>query len=141
MKHILCSLDLTDEGDSKKILMEANRLAGLYGAKLSIVTVVPDYGSSWVGSFFKAGTLKLATKAAMDALHNLSDDVVKSGMAVQHIVEIGNTYEQVLEVEEQIKADLIIVGAHKPDLASRIVGPNASRIVRFAQASVMVVRV
>jgi len=141
MKNILCAVDLSDESDAQKVLAEADKLAGLYSAKLTVVTVVPDYGSSWVGSFFKEGTLKLATEAAMEALHKLTGKTLKSGAPVQHIVEIGTTYEQVLAVEAKTKADLIIVGAHKPDLASRIVGPNASRIVRFAQASVMVVRV
>ncbi len=141
MKNILCAVDLSDESDAQKILGEADRLAGLYDAKLSVMTVVPDYGSSWVGSFFKEGTLKLATEAAMDALHKLTSKTVKSGASVQHIVEIGTTYEQVLAIEAKTQVDLIIVGAHKPDLASRIIGPNASRIVRFAKASVMVVRV
>lgn len=36
--------------------------------------IVPDYGSSWVGSFFREGTLKLATKAAMETLHALTGD-------------------------------------------------------------------
>lgn len=141
MKHVLCAVDLSDESDAQKILREAEKLAGMYGATLSIVTVVPDYGSSWVGSFFKEGTLKLATKAAMEALHKLTADTLPADMQVQHIVKVGTTYEQVLEAAESIAADLIIVGAHKPDLASRIVGPNASRVVRFAKASVMVVRV
>ncbi len=141
MDHVLCAVDLSDEKDAKKILVEACKLTGLYSAKLSIVTVVPDYGSSWVGSFFKEGTLKLATKTAMDALHTLTSEALPEGVRVKHIVKVGNTYEQILETAENIGVDLIIVGAHKPDLASRIVGPNASRVVRFAKASVMVVRV
>lgn len=141
MKHILCAIDLSDASDAQKILGEAEKLAVLYKAKMSVVTVVPDYGSSWVGSFFKEGTLKLATKAAMEALHDLTAKTLSDDTQVQHIVEIGNTYEQVLSVADDADVDLIIVGAHKPDLASRIVGPNASRIVRFAKSSVLVVRV
>jgi nucleotide-binding universal stress UspA family protein len=141
MEHILCAVDLTDDSDAKQVLTEAKKLASAYGAQLSIVTVVPDYGSSWVGSFFKEGTLKVATQAAMDALKKLTHEVVGDQQSVQHLVEVGNTYEQILDAEEKTSADLIIVGAHKPDLASRIVGPNASRVVRFAKASVLVVRV
>lgn len=140
MKHILCSVDLSDTKDAEKILGEAARLAGLYDAKLSIITVVPDYGSSWVGSFFKEGTLKLAMQAAMDALHALTAGT-QAKMPVKHIVKVGTTYEQVLQAAADLGVDMIVVGAHKPDLASRIVGPNASRIVRFATASVLVVRV
>ncbi|MCG3269605.1 universal stress protein [Yoonia sp. I 8.24] len=141
MEHILCAVDLSDEPDALKILEEAEKLAGLYDASLSLVTVVPDYGSSWVGSFFKEGTLKMATEAAMDALKKLSADTQARGRKVQHIVEIGTTYEEILHAADQMNADLIVVGAHKPDLASRIIGPNASRVVRYAKASVLVVRV
>lgn len=141
MKQMLCSIDISHEDDAKKILAEAAKLATVYQATLNVVTVVPDYGSSWVGSFFKEGTLKLATQAAMEKLHELTAEIVAEDINVKHIVEVGNTYEQVLKAAEQVVADLIVVGAHKPDLASRIVGPNASRVVRFAQASVLVVRV
>ncbi|AEI92390.1 universal stress protein [Roseobacter litoralis] len=55
--HILCSVDLTHEDEAAKLLREAYNLAGFYGATLSVVTVLPDYGSSWVGSFFKEGTM------------------------------------------------------------------------------------
>ncbi len=50
-KHILVAVDLTHEGEAKHLLGEADRLAGLYDAGLSVVTVLPDYGSSWVGTF------------------------------------------------------------------------------------------
>lgn len=141
MKHVLCAIDLSDEADAKKILQEAEKVAGLYGAALSVVTVVPDYGTSWVGSFFKEGTLKLATEAAMAALHKLTSETVAKDTRVKHIVEVGTTYEEILEAAELVEADLVVVGAHRPDLASRIVGPNASRVVRFAKASVLVVRI
>jgi len=141
MEHILCAVDLSDENDTRNILAEAEKITALYGARLSVVTVVPDYGSSWVGSFFKEGTLKLATQAAMERLRKLTEETITTGVKVRHIVEVGTTYEQVLHAADTVSADLILVGAHKPDLASRIVGPNASRIVRFAKASVMVLRV
>jgi len=141
MKHILCAVDISDQTDAKKILSEAEKLATTYSATLSILTVVPDYGSSWVGSFFKEGTLKLATETAMETLRALTVDVKSRGLNVQHIVEVGTGYEKILSSANQIEADLIVVGAHKPDLADRIIGPNAARVVRHATASVMVVRV
>lgn len=141
MKHLLCAIDLSDQKDASKILKEADRLSDFYEARLSVVTVVPDYGSSWVGSFFKEGTLDLAAKAAMEALHKLTGETLDKGKHVQHIVEIGNSYEQILKTAENSDVDLIVVGAHKPDLTSRILGPNAARVARFATASVLVVRI
>lgn len=139
-RHILCAIDLTHDDDARAILAEAGKLAGLYGAALSVITVLPDYGTSWVGSFFKEGALQDAAAAASDALHGMVDAVLPGHGQVQHIVEIGNAYEMVLDAARRYDADLIVIGAHKPDLADRILGPNAARIVRHAPVSVMVLR-
>lgn len=133
-KHILCAVDLTDEADAATLIAEARRIADRDGAALSVATVLPDYGTSFVGSFFKDGTLKEAAEAARKALHRLAGD------DVQCIVEIGTAYEKILHAAEAAGADLIVVGAHKPDLADRVMGPNAARVARMASVSVLVLR-
>ena len=139
--RILCAVDLTHEDDARKILKRAGQLAGWEGAALSLVTVLPDYGSSFVGSFFQEGLLSEAAEAARVALHGLADEVLPDHGEVQCIVEIGTAYEKVLEAAEMCKADLIVVGAHRPGFRDRVIGPNAARVVRHAQVSVLVVRV
>lgn len=138
--HILCAVDLTHEADARHLLIEADRLATFYGATLSVVTVLPDYNSSWVGSFFKDGTLTEAASAANEALHSLVKETLPDRLQVQHIVEIGAVYEQVLKAIDESKADLVIVGAHKPDIADKILGPNSARIARHSPVSTLVLR-
>ena len=140
MKHILCAIDLTHMNEARALLAEAGRLAEPFGAALSVVTVLPDYGMSFVGSFFKEGTLKEAAEAARIALHDVVDEVLPNSGQVQCIVEIGTVYESILDAAQKSDADFIIVGAHKPDLSDRIVGPNAARVARHAQVSVLVAR-
>ena len=139
-KHILCAVDLTHDEDARAILAESGRLAGFYGARLSVITVLPDYGSSWVGTFFKEGTMKEAAQAASDALHKIVVEVLPEQQGVQHIVGIGSAYEKVLEAIEKVGADMAVVGANRPDFKDRILGPNAARIVRNAGVSVLVLR-
>ena len=140
-KHILCAVDLAHHTDASALLTEAGRVAVRDGAVLSVVTVLPDYGTSFVGSFFKEGTLKEAAEAALQSLHALVDQVLANAGQVQCIVEIGSAYEEILDAARKCEADLIIVGAHKPDLAGRIIGPNAARIARHADVSVLVLRI
>ncbi len=140
MERILCAIDLSHVDEAKKLLGEAEKLAGLYETSLSVMTVLPDYGSSWVGSFFKEGTLKQATKAAMTALYDVAGSTTAQGQPIQHIVEVGVTYEEILATAKKVKADMIVVGAHKPDLADRLIGPNAARVARHANVSVLIVR-
>lgn len=139
-KHILCAVDLNHRDEATAILKEVDRLAEVFGATLSVVTVVPDFGSSWVSSFFKEGALEEATSAANTALHTLVKEVLPHREKVQHIVEIGVIYEEVLRAIGESNADLVVVGAHKPDLADQILGPNSARIARDAPVSTLVLR-
>lgn len=139
-QQILVAVDLTHVEDAKALLREADKQATVHQAGLSVVTVVPDYGSSWVGSFFKEGTLKSALEAANKTLHDLVRETLPERGQVQHIVEVGVAYEGVLKAIGEAHADMVIVGAHKPDMAERILGPNSSRIARHAPVTTMILR-
>lgn len=138
--HILCAIDLNHKAESRAVLAEAGRLASFSDASMSVITVLPDYGSSWVGSFFQPGTLKSAAEATSETLHDVVKEVLPEFEHIQHIVEIGSPYEKVLEAIDTTNADLVVLGAHKPDLADRILGPNAARIIRHSKVSTYVVR-
>lgn len=137
---VLCAVDLGQSDKSENVLQEAGKLADLHGAHLSVITVVPDFGMSIVGSFFDRDTLKNALQKANDDLHSLVKDTLPNAGDVQHIVALGTVYEEVLKTSNKIKADLVVIGASKPDLADKILGPNASRVARHASASVYIVR-
>lgn len=139
-KHILCAVDLSHIETEINILKTAAELAKFHGASLSVVTVVPDYGMTIVGSFFKEGTMKTAVSAANDKLHEFVAENLKGFGKIQHIVEIGTPYEMILEAIKVSKADLVVMGAHKPDLVDRLQGPNSARVARYAPCSVLVVR-
>lgn len=139
-QHILCAVDLTHMEAEASLLKTAAELAKFHGASLSVVTVVPDYGMTIVGSFFKEGTMKSAVEAANEKLHDFVQETLKDFGKVQHIVKVGTPYEMILEAIEIAKADLVILGAHKPDLVDRLQGPNSARVARYAPCSVLVVR-
>ena len=52
----------------------------------------------------------------------------------------GTIYSEILKVAEDCSADLIIMASHRPELKDYMLGPNASRVVRHANCSVLVVR-
>lgn len=139
IKHILVAVDLGHGDEARGMIREAARQADLHEADLSVMTVLPDYGTSFVASFFPMGTLKEAIASADTALHQLVADVLP-GREVQHITEVGVVYEKVLDTIPRVGADFVIVGAHKPDLVDRMQGPNSSRIARHAPCSVLVWR-
>lgn len=141
-KSVLCAIDISDGGEDNNVLKAAAQQAKLEDAQLDVVTVVPDFGMSMVGSFFKDNH---HDEMMEEAKKQLNEQVTKTlGAAanegVRHIVAFGKTYEEVLKIAEQAGSSLIVVGAHKPDLADYLLGPNAARVVRHAKCSVYVVR-
>lgn len=139
---ILCAVDVSNGDDDIDVIRKAAQLAALDDAQLDVIAVVPDFGMSQVGSFFGKDH---HDQMVAEAKTHLNEVVVKAldaeqNSQVRHIIATGRIYEEVLGLAEKTSAALIVVGAHKADLADYLLGPNAARIVRHAKCSVYVVR-
>jgi nucleotide-binding universal stress UspA family protein len=55
-------------------------------------------------------------------------------------VRFGSVYREILAYADKTGADLIIVASHKPNVGDYLLGTTASRIVRHAPCSALVVR-
>jgi len=65
---------------------------------------------------------------------------VPAGVTVSKHVDTGSVYHCILETAERNGVDLIVMASHRPEMSDYLVGPNASRVVRHARISVLVVR-
>ncbi|SDD78478.1 universal stress protein [Rhodospira trueperi] len=139
-RHILVSVDLDAPFDWEKTYPTAIELARQWNARLDVMTVVPDFGMSIVGQFFPAGYEKKMATMVLDRLREKAEAGLPEGMSVNHLVGEGNVYEAVLSMAAQREIDLIVIGAHRPELRDYLLGPNAARVVRHARCSVLVVR-
>lgn len=139
---VLCALDINRPDEDAEILRTAKRLADLDNARLDVITVVPDFGASLVGAYFEDHHVKTAKDGAAKALDAMVERVIGSeaNQTVRHIVAVGSVYEEVLKAARLSGADLIVIGAHRPDLKDYLLGPNAARVVRHSDCSVYVVR-
>lgn len=142
-KPVLCAVDVSHPQGEKVVIQRAAQLADLDGAQLDVVTVVPDFGTSLVGGFFKEGHMDAMKSEARSRLHDLVSEALgaERDAQVRHIVAIGNVYEEILKAASVDDASLIVIGAHKPDFKDYLLGPNAARVTRHAQTSVYIVRV
>lgn len=139
-KHILATIDLGHESSWKKVISTAVQMCEVSGASLHVMTVLPDMGMSIIGQYFPKGFESEAKEKALEQLKEFVSENVSDGIDVQHIVGVGTVYEVILNTAKTIEADLIIIGAHRPDLKDYLLGPNAARVVRHADCSVLVVR-
>jgi len=139
---VLCAVDISNPHRDDHVLRMAARLAALDDAQLDVITVVPDYGMSVVGSYFDKDHHPRIEEEARQRLNDLVTDVLgaEANEKVRHVVVTGNAYEEILRVAQADGAGLVVIGAHKPDLRDFLLGPNAARVVRHADCSVMVVR-
>ena len=137
---IMLAVDLVDQAAEVKTVRTAVALAQAFGARIHIITVVPDYGMSMVGSFFTKDHERQAIVETDRALHVFAAANIPKGIKLQHIVGHGTIYREILRYAEGTGCDLIVMGSHRPELQDYLLGPNAARVVRHAARSVMVVR-
>ena len=139
-KEILFPVDLPNKDTQEKALQIAIAEARTHRARLHVMTVVPSMGSALVANLFPEGFEKKAIDKANELLHGYVKESVPQDVAVQHIVAHGSIYGEILRVAGEIKADLIVMASHRPELQDFLLGPNAARVMRHASCSVLVVR-
>ncbi|WP_119166780.1 universal stress protein [Algihabitans albus] len=139
-RDILLAVDLGHPDTQDKAVSTALEYTKAFGSRLHVITVVPDFGMSIVGSFFPANYEQQALEQARDALHAFTAKHVPADLKVQHIVGHGTIYQEILRCAEAVEADLIVMASHRPGLEDYLLGPNAARVMRHASTSVLVVR-
>lgn len=139
---VLAAIDLAHPDHHASILQKAARMAEVDDAGIAVVTVIPDFGMSIVGSFFEDGAEQKALNAAGDSLHAVTKDAlgVELSAKINHVVRHGTAYEQILVAAAEHDATLIVMGAHRPNFQDYLIGPNAARVVRHSKCSVLVLR-
>ena len=139
-KRILLAIDMAHPETQHSVAETAARMAKQDGAELRVMTVVPDFGMSIVGSYFPSGFEGDAMKKAKADLKSFADKEIGSDIVVDHIVSHGTIYREIIDAAEKSNSDLIVIAAHRPELRDYLLGPNAARVVRHAKQSVLVVR-
>ncbi|MDQ7079324.1 MAG: universal stress protein [Paracoccaceae bacterium] len=139
---ILCAVDVTRDEVDRAVLERAAKLAALEGAQLDVITVMPDFGMPIVAGYFREGFHDKALLEARSRLNEFVESVLGAdeNSKIRHVVATGSIYEEILKAATRDEADLIVIGAHRPDIADFLLGPNAARVVRHAKCSVYVVR-
>lgn len=139
MVKILLPIDMSEPASWVKPMGEAQKmLQG--GGELHIVSVLPDFGMSLVGDFFKKGYEQMALTQFSAALRAWVMQNVPGAIDVHPHVLHGQIYDEILRAADKLEIDIIILAAHRPAARDYLLGPNAARIVRHAKQSVYVVR-
>lgn len=139
-KKILVAVDISEAEVTQPALAAAVAQAkASEGAELRLVNVqplVPTAFIDYIPPNFD-DEMREATEKDLEALRNKISYPLER---VSSIVRFGAVYPEVLAEAEEWGADLIVVGSHRPTMATYLLGSNAKTIVRHAKCSVLVVR-
>jgi nucleotide-binding universal stress UspA family protein len=138
-RTILVPVDIDDPDTSRPALDRALALADASGGTIRLIYVrslVPLTFMEFVPPHFDTEQQAEAERR----LAALAESIRLPKERVSSVVTLGGVYHDVLQEADKIRADLIVVGSHRPTTASYLIGSNAANIVRHARCSVLVVR-
>ncbi|RLF26481.1 MAG: universal stress protein [Thermoplasmata archaeon] len=135
MKKILVAFD-GSEG-SEKALNKAISLLDEYG-ELILLAVVPTPSEK---SFLDEEVYKNMKKKAETLINNTIRDIGSHDFTVTGIVEEGDTAAKIIDVANNLKCDLIVLGSKgTSEIGRYLLGSVANKVVQYAHKPVMVVR-
>lgn len=139
-KNIVIPIDLTDKHSLKVILPVALNFVNAFSCKLHFVYIIPDFGMKMIEDYLPKHWIKDQKNKYVQQLEDMVNKYIPDEIKVEFHIGRGAVYDEVLNYSEEVKADLILVSAVRPQLRDYMLGPNASKIVRHANISVLVVR-
>lgn len=110
------------------------------GAVLHVLAVLPDFGLPSVSIQFDRDFVQKLHREAHEQMAKWIAANIPEGITVEPHIQVGTVYDQILRTADRLGVDLIVVGAHRPELSDYLIGSNAARVVRHAKQSVYVVR-
>ncbi|OCG46758.1 universal stress protein [Gilliamella sp. Choc4-2] len=140
-KQILVPIDVFEDELTKKVIPHVECLAKLSNAHVIFFHTLPV--ASVIVNAFSFGFDEFKDKATIETeqwLNNLMDliDLPKENLSFS--IAFGNPRDEILNLAEEMQPDLIILGSRRPNIATHLLGSNASGVVRGAKTSVLVVR-
>lgn len=136
---ILVPVDLAEPAFAEKALraiLEYARIGETQVRVMSVRQIMPQMVTEYLPANFDA-------EAQQDSAKALAEFVTRVGLPADRTttaIRVGGVYHEVLDEAQAFGADLIVIGSHRPSMATYLLGSNAANIVRHAPCSVLVVR-
>lgn len=141
-QRIIVPIDLEEESSWHKVLPVAVDYSRHAEAELHVMTVVPDHmlKMTVVAQLISEGYEQKLMDDAKERLASLIEAKVAGELDVRQAVRRGSVYKEIIRYMRDVRGDLIIMAAHRPEISDYLLGPNAAQVVRHADCSVWVIR-
>jgi nucleotide-binding universal stress UspA family protein len=114
ISNVVCAIDL--QGQEKRILEWASKVATEYDARLTIVHVIPS-AESRPGMYFNCELNLALLDSAREQIAQLLDQVAIKADTCVHAGEVAKV---VREAAERHRADLLLIGRAEPSIIGRL---------------------
>ncbi len=140
-KKILLPLDLQETALSVRATKVAQDLAKFYGASITVLTVIPDFGMPLVANFFPPDAIERAETEVHAELRRFVAAHFDDPSSIRAEVDDGGSPHKVIVTHaEKEQIDLIVLPARAKDISKVFLGSSSTHVVERAPCSVLVVR-
>ncbi len=139
-KNIAIPINLEHDSSWRIALPDAIEYARAHNATLHLLTVVPHVDIPAIAIHLPDDMDRHVRQEGLAAIgefiaQHIPDDIV----AKAHVGQ-GKVHKEVLRLATSIKADLVVMASHRPDLEDYLISANAAYVMRHAACSVLIVR-
>lgn len=138
--NILLPIDLTDPQRELAAIAEAAKQHKAFGGELHLLTVVPEFNNKLFQALYADNVGEEAIKNTQKLMHEFCERQMPIDLNYHIHIESGVVYKEILQKADEIRAQLIVISASRPELADYLMGPNTGKVVRHSRCSVLVVR-
>lgn len=138
-RNILVPIDLSDIEVAKPALEKATKLAEASGAALRLLHVHQLISAAYM-DYIPETFDEEQREQAQSKLKAIAAKLSFPPERVSVTVRSGGVYPEILDEAEKWGADLIVIGSHRPSMATYLMGSNAKTVARHAKCSVLIVR-
>jgi len=120
----------------------AAEIAERFGATLQplrAISVPPEFPAAAAGSRTDPLPMHMAEEAAGAIARIVSSVPPRNVLSRSPIVRAGEPWRLIIEVSDEIGADLIVIGSHGYHGLDRLLGTTAARVANVAHRNVLVV--
>jgi nucleotide-binding universal stress UspA family protein len=138
-KTILVPVDLAEVEAAQPAIEKSVEIAKSAGGSVRLIyvrAIVPVTYMEFMPPTFD----EMQQEEAEKRLADLAAKVDLPAERVSATVRLGSVYNEILDEAERTGTELVVIGSHRPSMATYLLGSNASTIVRHAKCSVLVVR-
>lgn len=141
ISKILVPIDLETPLTTQALCKTASEIASKFNAEIQVMTVIPDYGTPLVASFFPENAQNKIKEESRAKLAN----IVKENFSVETkiaVVKAPKRASAILSAIDEVKADLVMIGCRRKNSRNeqRLLGSTTMAVTDRAQCSVMVIR-